>query len=232
MQQQAESFMLPRADIQAAILQKLSGDGGTNGSSQNEGSQSQLEPVPELQQLAPTAPSTITDRHSQPTSHAMQSSASNAQLLTASHSSSAHVPCSLVAEDSSKPASSVPAAARQGASSIPNGHAEVPHAHGHPGPEEADQPSGSTQHFADAHMRYSPAPEQSRFGGGTANLDGDMQHHHEQGLQRQTSGDSVSSSSSIPYPKAVRNGDRSTPGIETACQLVRACVTELEDDRR
>lgn len=238
MQQQAESFMLPRADIQAAILQKLSGDGGgTNGSRQDEGSQSQLDPVPELQQLAPIPPSSTADLCTQPTSHAMQTFTSDAQLLTASDRSSAHVPCSLVAENAARPADSGPSASRATNGPIPNGHARVSDAPEKPSPEQPALPSRSTRHFADGHMQHPPVQgglphEQNPFNGGTTGPDEDMGRHFEQGWQQRTSGDSASSSSSIPYPKAVRNGDRSTPGIDTACQLVRACVTELEEDRR
>ncbi|KAK9837379.1 hypothetical protein WJX84_001409, partial [Apatococcus fuscideae] len=51
-------------------------------------------------------------------------------------------------------------------------------------------------------------------------------------LQKLSSDGGTNGSPSIPYPSAVRNGDRSIPGIAIACQLVRACVMELEDDRR
>ncbi|KAK9817494.1 hypothetical protein WJX74_009559 [Apatococcus lobatus] len=255
MQQQAESFMLPRADIQAAILQKLSSDGGTNGSRQDEGSQSQLDPVPEFQQLAPSTASSSRDHHHQNGLHPMQTSTSTKPLL-ASGSLPAHVPCSLVD----------PAEASLTAAVSPSTQAIPDHTHETPAPADglvrlsgaqaisgptqishtsgiAEQPGinqqpGNNQQLgsnqqpphrlqAAQQSRQQPVQQESPFGRGAVELERDM-GHHQQDLQAIHS----VTPASIPYPSAVRNGDRSIPGIAIACQLVRACVMELEDDRR
>ena len=231
MQQQAESFMLPRADIQAAILQKLSSDGGSSGSHQREGSQTQLDPVPELQQLDPTPPSTA-DPHNQSASRPMQTTTSSTQLLT-SGNGAAHEPCILSdsPESSSGPAFLLPADAKR---TLPDGFArtsasgQMSDTQAGAGPDQIlhqagnhEQPVSVEQHAEQ--IREQAQQQASGFGTATDGQDAGMQQHPS---------DDSSRAGPIPYPIGVRDGDRSTPGIAIACQLVQACIMELEDDRR